>query len=238
VQPTALEASTSRPWWQGCRWTLGLCAAMTVLNLGLVSGTPPLVGQLVDLLQLDRRAVLDGQLWRLVTGNLVHWSREHFLLDVGAFALVGLLYERRLGRHYPWLLLAAGLAVGGGVFLFLPEMSVYRGLSGVDSGQFAAALCAEVALARREGRRWLWIAPAAGVFLLKILSECATGEMFFGTESLGDIGDPVPLAHAAGAAAAVLFLAGAAALRMPDCRRDDSDLLAPSDARTIGALQE
>ena len=136
----------------------------------------------------------------------MHWSREHFLLDVGAFAMVGMLYERHLGRRYPWLLLLCGLAVGLGLLALVPRMSLYRGLSGVDSGQFAAAVCAEAWLARRDRRRWLWLAPAAAVFLLKIVSECATGQMFFGTESLGNIGEPVPLAHAAGAAAAVVFL--------------------------------
>ena len=133
-------------------------------------------------------------------------------------------------------MLLAGLAVGGGMLLFLPQMSLYRGLSGVDSGQFAAAVCAEVCLARRDVRRWLWIAPAAALFLLKIVSECATGQMFFGTESLGDIGDPVPLAHAAGTVAAVVFLLARPTLTAAEREKAGSDLPAPSGVNTIGAL--
>lgn len=218
MNTTALETATSRPWWQGCRWTLGLAAIMTVVNLGLLPGAPPAFERLVELLQFDRGAILDGQLWRLLTGSFVHWSREHFLLDVGAFAMVGMLYEHRLGRRYPWLLLFCGLAVGLGLLAFVPGMSLYRGLSGVDSGQFAAAVCAEAWLARSDRRRWLWLAPAAAVFLLKIASECATGRMFFGTESLGNIGEPVPLAHAAGAVAAGVFLL-ARGVDLPAARR-------------------
>ena len=63
------------------------------------------------------------------------------------------------------------------------------------------ALIAEFQLARTERHRWLWLAPTLGIFMLKILSETVTGQMFFGTESLGNIGLPTPLAHAAGAIA-------------------------------------
>jgi len=234
MQPTALETAAARPWWKDLHWTLGLCAAMALCNLGLFAGTGPIFERLISLLEYDRGAILDGQLWRLLTGNLVHWSREHFLLDVGAFAVVGLLYERHLGRHYPWVLLVCGLAVGGGMLVFLPEMSIYRGLSGVDSGQFAAAVCVEFHLARRDVRRWLWVAPAAAVFLLKIVSECATGQMFFGTESLGNIGDPVPLAHAAGTMAAVAFLLAGSTPAAAGRERTGRGLPAPSAVHTIG----
>lgn len=180
---------------------------MAVLNLGLFPFGGDVFGSLVEGLQFDRRAILHGQLWRLLTGNLVHWSVEHFFLDVGAFAVVGLLYERHLARHYPWILLAAGLAVGCGMLVLLPELATYRGLSGVDSGQFAAALCVECLLAKRQSRRWLWVAPAAVIFAVKIPYESLSGQMFFGTESLGNIGLPIPLAHAAGAVVAVICLA-------------------------------
>jgi rhomboid family GlyGly-CTERM serine protease len=201
-----MQLPASDPWWKGCRWTLGLCAAMTVANLGLFCQAPDAFAQLIDGLQFDRQAIFEGQVWRLVTGNLVHWSSEHFFLDVVPFLIVGLLYERCFQRHYPWILLTSALAVGGGVLLFAPEMGTYRGLSGVDSGQFAAVLGLEFWLAVRQPRRWAWVAPAAAIFILKILYECGSGEMFFGTESLGDIGVPLPVAHAAGTLGAVAFL--------------------------------
>lgn len=194
----------SRTGWKRCPWTLGLGMLMLLVNFG-VSGTPSFGGWLAHGLEFDRQAILDGQVWRLVTGNLVHWSPEHFYLDVGAFLLVGWLYEPLSGRRYPWLLLSAGLAVGVGLLLFLPELKTYRGLSGVDSGQFVGALLIEVAAARGQPVRWLWAAPAATIFLVKILYECGTGNLFFGTESLGDIGTPVPLAHLAGAAAVLVL---------------------------------
>jgi hypothetical protein len=85
----------------------------------------------------------------------------------------------------------------------MPQLEIYRGLSGVDSGQFAAALCVEIGLAVCQRRRWLWVAPAAVIFATKILYEATSGRLFFGTEALGSIGLPTPLAHIAGAAAGI-----------------------------------
>jgi hypothetical protein len=45
----------------------------------------------------------------------------------------------------------------------------------------------------------------AAIFVAKIFWESTTGRMFFGTESLGDIGVPIALAHVAGTAAAILL---------------------------------
>ncbi len=44
------------------------------------------------------------------------------------------------------------------------------------------------------------------IFSLKIVWELSTGQMFFGTESLGNIGIPVPVSHAAGTLAALVCM--------------------------------
>ena len=188
-----------------CPVTLGLTALMILLNWGLIETAPELMRKLPALLEYDRAAIAAGEVWRLVTGNLVHWSVEHACLDVGAFAIVGWMFERRLRGTYVPLLIASGLCVGLALWLGEPQLEHYRGFSGVNSAQFAAVVIVELLTAWRTPRRWLWVAPAAGIFLVKIVSECATGMMFFGTESLGDIGIPVPLAHAAGALSGALL---------------------------------
>jgi rhomboid family GlyGly-CTERM serine protease len=194
--------------WQivrGARSTLTIAVGLLFVNLGLFSGAPNWTTALLDTLQYDRQAVLDGQIWRLVTGNLVHWSPEHFVLDAGAFVLLGLIYERPLRGALARYCLVLSLAIGLSLLVFLPQLGIYRGLSGVDSGVFAAALVVEAALARGEPRRWLWLLPAAAIFVVKIAYECATGQLFFGTSALGELGLPVPLSHAAGALAAVAW---------------------------------
>jgi rhomboid family GlyGly-CTERM serine protease len=152
---------------------------------------------------------LHREIWRLITGNLVHWSLEHFWLDVGAFLLLGILYEppfKHLCGSFVAFVLAVAFAIGAAMLVLLPELQIYRGLSGVDSGIFAAALVLEAAHARHDRRRWFFLGPAALIFTAKLLFECMTGELFFGTSSLGDLGQPVPLAHAVGALAAVAVL--------------------------------
>lgn len=198
-------------WWVEYRWTLSILAALLLANAGLFGAGGDRPGQLIEWLQFNRQAICEGQIWRLLSGNMVHWSREHFMLDVAVFVLVGLIYEPRMGRFYPWVILVSALAVGLGVFIVSPEMATYRGLSGVDSGQFAAALAVEYGLAHRCWRRWLWLAPVTAVFVLKIAFESISGQMFFATESLGDIGLPVPIAHAAGAVAGAIGAAIAGA---------------------------
>jgi rhomboid family GlyGly-CTERM serine protease len=198
-----VQRQESNHWYYACTWTLSLCGVMGLVNLGLFPHTPAAARLLLDLLQFDRAAILHGQVWRLLTGNLVHWSIEHFLLDVSAFAVVGLMYERALRPRYFWLLLTVALSVSLGMLVLLPDTRIYRGLSGVDSGQFVLALAVELQLVRQDRSRWLWLAPALAIFTLKMLSETATGHMFFGTESLGNIGQPTPLAHVLGAAAAL-----------------------------------
>lgn len=188
-----------------CPITLGLTALMVLLNWGLDGTAPVLIQKIPALLEFDRSAITTGEVWRLMTGNLVHWSVEHACLDVGAFAVVGWMFERRLRGTYAPLLIACALCVGLALWLGEPQLERYRGFSGVNSAQFAAVIVVELATAWRTPKRWLWVVPAAAIFLVKIVSECATGSMFFGTESLGNIGMPIPTAHAAGAVSGALL---------------------------------
>lgn len=198
-----------------CPITLVLAGMMTVLNLGLMDGTPVGMKQVTGWLEYDTARIEAGEFWRLLTGNLVHWSVEHACLDIGAFAVVGAMFEHRLRRGYASMLFISSLGVGLALWIAEPLLACYRGFSGVNSAQFAAVVVVELAAARRTPRRMVWVAPAAGIFVVKILSECATGAMFFGTESLGDIGLPVPLAHATGALTGALLAGGWCAVHWP-----------------------
>ena len=188
-------------------WTLALGLALAVTNAEQF-GSGDTIGAL---LQWDRDRIASGEQWRVVTGNAVHWSAAHVLLDLGAFLAIGLLCERHVGpRAYPLSLLTASVTVGLAVGFFEPEAASYRGLSGVASGQFA--VCALSELSRLRPRRTVersaaaayrvWCVTAA-LFAFKVAYEIATGSMLFGTEGLGDIGVPLAVAHGAGVAGAV-----------------------------------
>jgi rhomboid family GlyGly-CTERM serine protease len=155
-----------------------------------------------ELLQYDRRAIADGELWRVVTGHAVHFGLEHFAWDAAVFALLALLCWRLDPRRLLLSLGGAMLAIPAVLWTLRPGLETYRGLSGLDSALYVTAA---IALGQRlwtEGRRRLGIAAFASVAALaaKVAYELLTGQtLFVDAAALGFV--PVPLAHAAGAVA-------------------------------------
>jgi rhomboid family GlyGly-CTERM serine protease len=188
------------------RWTLRLAAFLLLLNVGLFL---PGFSEPVSWpawLQFDGAAIQAGEWWRVLTGNLVHWSSQHFFLDGAAFLVAGLLGERYYRGLYPWLLLVTALAVGVAGLWCLPEDARMRGLSGVNAGQFAALVCVEGVRAYRRPRRWLYVAPATMLFLIWLIYGAVTGRFFAGALFFAEGGQVAGCAHLTGAAAATVFV--------------------------------
>ena len=97
------------------------------------------------LLSFDRAAVLDGQWWRLLTGNLAHLGWYHWFLNALGLLVLVLLCPERLPA-WVWLrrLLLLGLGMTSGLLLFVPDLSNYVGLSGVIHGLFVLGLVPQV----------------------------------------------------------------------------------------------
>lgn len=127
----------------------------------------PLAAQLA----YDRDAVLAGQLWRLWSGHLVHFSGEHALLDVTVLLATGALAEATVGsrRLAPGLLLGAP-AVSLGLLLAAPAMLEYRGASAIAS---MTAVAAAAQLWAHGGRWKLAVLLAGAGFFGKALCEAA-----------------------------------------------------------------
>ncbi len=148
-----------------------------------------------EAVELTRSGVANGELWRLFTGHLAHYSLYHFAVDAGTFAILGSIVERRLGAGRWALLLSASALLISLTFLGLePSLDSYRGLSGLDCAAFAAALILE---ARKH--RGMAILLGAG-FAAKLAFEQISGGFLFPSTNLGDMGLPVLSAHSVGAA--------------------------------------
>jgi len=160
-------------------------------------------------LQYDRAAIAAGEVWRLVSGHWAHYSLDHVIWDVIAFAALGVACERRSRARFLVCLIASALAISVSVWLLLPEMQVYRGLSGIDSALFtclAASMWNDGRRSERPGLQAIALA-CVSAFLLKVAFELVTGRTVFVNEmDPGAVG--VPLAHIAGAACGVLVGAG------------------------------
>ncbi|GHC93541.1 hypothetical protein GCM10007320_44610 [Pseudorhodoferax aquiterrae] len=119
------------------RRTLLTVAAAAVL-LGALQALPE---AWLQALRYERGAVLQGELWRLWTGHLVHLGWAHWALNALGLLVYALLADappapRALLRQ------AAALALGISLLfvLLLPQLAHYVGLSGVLYGLFLLGL--------------------------------------------------------------------------------------------------
>lgn len=157
------------------------------------------------LFEFDLAAVAAGEWWRVFSGHLTHFGFEHLAWDASVFAVLGLMCERRNRRLTFVCLGIAAMLIPASVWLMLPEMATYRGLSGLDTALFALLGGMMLTEKLREGSHG-W---AAMIFVLllgmaaKIAWEFHSGGTMFVDSSSGQF-IPVPLAHLVGATVGLL----------------------------------
>ena len=175
------------------------------LSLCLLAAAALLLPSLNGALEFSRTGLADGEYWRLLTGHLTHWNFDHFVWDVAMFAVLGVMCERRGRGRYAVCLLAAALAIPLCVYVLMPEMATYRGLSGLDSALFAmlAVLMLREKWAERDWTGTTIVAILLLGFAAKIGYECLTLQTVFVDSAAADF-IPVPLAHVVGAAVGAL----------------------------------
>ncbi len=146
------------------------------------------------MLQFDRHAVQDGQVWRVLTCHLTHWSWSHLAADLAAF--VALCW---LGRGRPYrlfaMLAASFAAVGLTVDFGAGDIAIYRGLSGVNYALLGWVLVTLVVEAGRLTR--ITCISLLVVVAVKIAFEVAGAGLIPGI-GLPDGIATVGVAHAAG----------------------------------------
>jgi len=173
-------------------WTLAICAGAALVLI--VPGLGPL-------LIYDRAAIAHGELWRLVTGNLVHFSTTHLACDLGAFLIAGTIIEIRGYRHFPMLCLSAAMLIGIVLYRFEPAMYFYAGLSGVMTAA-VTYLCLR-GLTEKGTWRWLCATMLAGL-AAKTGVELALGKSLLLAAST-EAFVPAPLSHLVGSVTAIFL---------------------------------
>jgi rhomboid family GlyGly-CTERM serine protease len=186
------------PWSVLRRWRVPLALA-AILVLLQMSGWR-------DTLEYRRTEVLRGQVWRLLSGNLVHLGWVHLARDVTGLFLIWALLARALDEgSWLWVLLTSSLAVGLGLLAFSAGISWYVGISGTLFGLFCAGALAEFPNHRLyAGALLLGMAVVIGWTLH---AGALPGE----TAGLG--GKVVPQAHLYGALGGAMFIVTRRALR-------------------------
>ena len=120
-------------------------------------------------LEYNRTAILAGELWRLWTGHLVHFSFQHAVMDGIALLVAGLMTihlfgTERIWRHFFWLAPMISL----GLMWWSPTLMVYRGLSGIA---VALALLVAAELYQTNPPSRPWVAFFCVVMVLKTIGE-------------------------------------------------------------------
>lgn len=160
----------------------------------------------------ERAAIAAGQLWRLVTGHLVHLGASHMALDLTALVLIRLIIGTALsGAQWFGATVASMAAIDAGLYFGTPEVAWYVGLSGVLHGLLAAGA---VALIDESGS----FAAVIGLGIVaKLAWEHWLGPLPFSETATG--GTVVTAAHLYGALGGAAFGFAARAVRG---RRDPS----------------
>jgi rhomboid family GlyGly-CTERM serine protease len=152
-----------------------------------------------DLIVYDRQLVLQGQVWRLVTGVFVHFSMSHLVWNLLVFCLSAWVVETSGKSKFPLLCILGALIPGVWFAAGIPQMARYGGISGLATAM-VVYLCLG-RLRRSATERPLWF-----LILLLVMAKSVM-ETITGTPLFVKIDGPafyaMPWAHAIGGAVAL-----------------------------------
>ncbi len=158
---------------------------------------------LIHLLPFDRSVlyfgaleIRDGQMWRLLTGHLVHADWNHLAWNAFGLAVLGGLIERR-SHKLLWLGLLAGTACVNTLLMF-SSLDYYCGLSGVLNALLVVALWLEW-----QSSRSGWVIAVAVGCTAKVMMEIVLENSLISNISW----QPYAYSHLAGMAGGVFLLA-------------------------------
>ncbi len=188
-------------------WTAGVVVAALVATaaFGGLFG----LAALGDWLLASREGLSEGELWRLLTGPLVHADSGHLVRDLPIFAGLAWVLEGRLGRAFGPVLLGALVVPTLAVLGLQADMAAYLGLSGAINTLLLVFVAGQL-LGDGTAKAKLATALLGAAHLGKLGYEAFTGGLLFPLELPPGV-EAAPTAHLAGA---VLGLGFAAALSL------------------------
>lgn len=165
----------------------------------LSSITAHAVEGLRDIMIYDRAAIMSGELWRLITGHVMHFSWRHISWNCVVLLLTGITIEYRRYPGYSALCLLSALTISLSLLLFRKTLTLYCGLSGVVTALVVYLCLNEIQEDQQNSILWI----GALIFVLgKITLEFVRREPLFVSLNQ-ESGIVVPEAHLSG------FLTGA-----------------------------
>lgn len=182
-------------------------ALWPAVTLVLISALILLAGDAARVeLRYERSALDELELWRLVTGHLVHLGIGHFLLNAAGLLLVALLVGDAFTARAWWLVVGVCVfTIDAAFWLLYPTLEWYVGLSGVLHGMLVAGVVMSIRT------RTLESGLIAAAVAAKLLFEQIIGPLPGSEASSG--GAVVVDAHLYGAIGGLVSIAILAGLR-------------------------
>ena len=120
--------------------------------LALIAVMLALAGDsITEVLRYHVNEIKSGEIWRLITGNLVHLGWSHALMNLLGLGLIwGLFWGCFSTKQWLVITVISGLSVSLGLLTLNPELIWYVGLSGILHGLFLAGAVGGI---RRGDRR-------------------------------------------------------------------------------------
>jgi rhomboid family GlyGly-CTERM serine protease len=152
-------------------------------------------------LSFEREAIERGEVWRLLTGHLVHGPPRLALFDLTGLALLGACVERA-SRRLLVRVLAASAAASSLAVYFLTPYAHYVGSSALVSGLLVALLVHWLRSSRRPARilAWTMLLIYSSKLVLELLGAWPDALTALSAGD-GPIYETAAMAHAAGALA-------------------------------------
>lgn len=176
--------------------------ALVAIGVSLLTLALPSLPGATEAWQWERSASSSPLSW--FTSHLTHWSWNHLIWDLAAFATLSFATLRLIPHRYLFCLLLAAVLIPLEIGWNQPHLTSYRGLSGIDSALFGLAL---VGLWKAGDRSSPWPRALAGIsgfaFLAKTGFELTTGSTLFVSGAQADF-IPAVSAHLVGFASGIL----------------------------------
>jgi|GEM_PF-794458 len=174
-----------------------LIAAPLTGVIAVVTLAAYLIPALTEVIRIDLADPQRIQWYQIFGCHLLHWSAEHLFWDLAMFCILGGCCERWWPKQYYSAIGLSALLIPLVVILWQPEISSYRGLSGIDTALFslmATRLGAE-SLRRSDWSQAVLFATLLASLAAKVAYEFMTGGLLFVSE-LNFV--PLPVAHLVG----------------------------------------
>lgn len=159
------------------------------------------------LLRYEREGLARGEIWRLLTGHLVHLGLPHMAMDVLALAVLAFVFARLMKPVQALgIFVVSALAIDAGLYFVSTSVDWYVGLSGVLHGYWALGCIRAFELRQKE----------AWAFTALLVAKLGYEALFGPLTLTGDIaaGPVVSAAHAYGAAGGLLYGIAGVAIRL------------------------